>query len=170
MLCWSKSEIPSISWFVFKLIHTDFIVIFFFCSRLYPSKSWSNCSQINWKVRWRTHWPLAIYHRSKSALAWPSRETICFLQGYRNEHDLCCSWQVRRPHMISFSSLIHCSTHESLMSRFVRVLDFNWIWEDSPPHGVDSPEGARLLFVPRYRTEPASCRARRRVSVDLHLH
>jgi len=61
----------------------------------------------------------------------------------------------------SLDGILCSSIHESLMTRFVRVIDFTWIWQDGTPSGIDTPEGIRLSFVPRYRTEPALCTVRR---------
>ncbi|KAF9555224.1 5-methylaminomethyl-2-thiouridylate-methyltransferase [Agrocybe pediades] len=49
------------------------------------------------------------------------------------------------------------SKHESLFSTVLNVPEFTWIWKDSPPHGIDSPEGATLELAHRYRMSPVKC-------------
>lgn len=47
------------------------------------------------------------------------------------------------------------------MSTQIRTVDFAWLWADSPPAGINTPQEATLSFVPRYRTRPVLCRVRR---------
>ena len=60
------------------------------------------------------------------------------------------------------------SAHESLFTRIIQVPEFTWIWRDSPPPGIDLPEGARLHLLHRYRTAPALCTVRRYASPGSH--
>ncbi|KAF9014244.1 5-methylaminomethyl-2-thiouridylate-methyltransferase [Cyathus striatus] len=47
--------------------------------------------------------------------------------------------------------------HEMLYMTTVYVPTFNWIWQDSPPVGLDSPEGIRLKAMHNYRTKAVDC-------------
>ncbi|PPQ88868.1 hypothetical protein CVT25_009062 [Psilocybe cyanescens] len=55
------------------------------------------------------------------------------------------------------------SAHTSLFTRTIYVCDFNWIWADTLPEGIDSPDGVgvRLMVMHRYRMQPVECSVRR---------
>ncbi|KAF9532782.1 tRNA-specific 2-thiouridylase [Crepidotus variabilis] len=61
------------------------------------------------------------------------------------------------------------STHYTLMSSDIRVVDSTWIWPDAPPSGIDTSEGALLTFVPRYRSVPTLCKVRRINGKELQI-
>ncbi|KAF9053117.1 tRNA-specific 2-thiouridylase [Panaeolus papilionaceus] len=49
------------------------------------------------------------------------------------------------------------STHESLYTRSIVIPELTWIWQDSPPVGIYSSEGARLQVQHRYRSKASPC-------------
>ncbi|KAF8163707.1 tRNA-specific 2-thiouridylase [Crassisporium funariophilum] len=63
--------------------------------------------------------------------------------------------------------LVPGSTHTSLFTRVLRVQAFTWIWKDSPPSGLDRPDGIRLSLMHRYRMTPVSCTVMRTVDNEL---
>uniref|UniRef100_A0A8H8CMH4 tRNA-5-taurinomethyluridine 2-sulfurtransferase n=1 Tax=Psilocybe cubensis TaxID=181762 RepID=A0A8H8CMH4_PSICU len=56
------------------------------------------------------------------------------------------------------------STHESLFTRTINVCDFDWIWTDTIPEGIDSSDGVRLSVMHRYRMQPVECSVRRQTN------
>lgn len=62
-----------------------------------------------------------------------------------------------------YISKLFNSNHESLFTRTINVCDFNWIWANTLPEGIDTPDGAgvRLSVMHRYRMQPVECSVRR---------
>ncbi|EAU88908.2 tRNA (5-methylaminomethyl-2-thiouridylate)-methyltransferase [Coprinopsis cinerea okayama7 len=51
--------------------------------------------------------------------------------------------------------------HESLYTNVINVPEFTWIWSDSVPTELDTPEGFRASVMHRYRMKAVPCTVRR---------
>ncbi|KLO19237.1 tRNA 5-methylaminomethyl-2-thiouridylate-methyltransferase [Schizopora paradoxa] len=52
------------------------------------------------------------------------------------------------------------STHPRLLCDAITVGNFNWIWDDLPPPGIEDPEGFKALVQVRHRSDAVPCTVR----------
>jgi len=72
-----------------------------------------------------------------------------------SSYSLCSVWSNQFPPI---------RRHETLYTDTIHVPEFTWIWKDSPPPSLDSPEGFRGQVMHRYRMKAVPCTVRRYAS------
>ncbi|KAH6902405.1 5-methylaminomethyl-2-thiouridylate-methyltransferase [Coprinopsis sp. MPI-PUGE-AT-0042] len=59
--------------------------------------------------------------------------------------------------------------NEALLTNTIHVPSFSWIWNDSPPPALDTPDGLRVSVKHRYRMQAVPCTVRRSEQVGITI-